>query len=148
MKRTKEDIDEISVHCAATPEGRDIKIDTINTWHVDRGFDEVGYHYVIYLDGTIVEGRDILKVGAHVRGHNRNSIGICYIGGTDKSGNPKDTRTTEQLQAMEELVVRLINEYDIVAIKGHNDYPNVNKACPSFDVGSWVNQQAIWSKQK
>ena len=90
-------IKEIIIHCADTPEGRDDKAADIDRWHKQRGFDRIGYHYVIDLDGTIEAGRDPDCIGAHCKGHNTNSIGICYIGGADRDTlKPKDTRTYAQ----------------------------------------------------
>lgn len=82
----------IIIHCTATIEGRDYTVSTIDSWHRQRGFDCIGYHYVVYRDGTVHEGRPVAKVGAHCAGHNANSIGVCYIGGVDDKQQPKDTR--------------------------------------------------------
>ena len=90
-------ISEIIVHCAATPEGKHFTVADIDAWHKKRGFRCIGYHFVIYLDGSVHEGRAIEEVGAHCLGHNANSIGICYIGGCATNGKtPKDTRTESQ----------------------------------------------------
>ena len=90
-------ISEIIVHCAATPEGKAFTVADIDAWHRKRGFRCIGYHFVIYLDGSVHEGRAIEEVGAHCLGHNANSIGICYIGGCATNGKtPKDTRTEAQ----------------------------------------------------
>ena len=79
-------INEIIVHCAATPEGKDFTVADIRRWHKARGWSDIGYHYVVYRDGSVHKGRPVSKVGAHVRGRNRNTIGICYIGGVAKDG--------------------------------------------------------------
>ena len=95
----KRTIKELIVHCSATPEGKDYSVNTIRQWHLQRGFSDIGYHYVIYRDGSIHTGRDESIIGAHCTGHNANSIGVCYIGGCASDGKtPKDTRTTEQKQ--------------------------------------------------
>ena len=87
-------IDEIIIHCAATPEGKAFTVADIDAWHKKRGFKCIGYHFVIYLDGSVHEGRALEEAGAHCLGHNANSIGICYIGGCAADGKtPKDTRT-------------------------------------------------------
>jgi len=126
-------IKKIIIHCSATPEGRDIKTETIKDWHVnDNGWSDIGYHYVIELDGTAVKGRPVERSGAHTKGHNSDSIGICYVGGVDKNMQPKDTRTVEQMVAMDELIFNLIVKYDIQYVHGHNEFSS--KACPSFDV--------------
>ena len=128
----------IILHCSATREGQDIKAKTIKQWHKDRGFDDIGYHYVIDLDGTIEKGRDEELVGAHCKGHNATSIGICYVGGCDKNMKPKDTRTPEQKRSMLSLVRKLVNKYKIpvTQIWAHHDFDK-HKACPSFDVSEF-----------
>nr|DAM97278.1 MAG TPA: endodeoxyribonuclease I [Crassvirales sp.] len=128
----KRNIKELIVHCSATPEGKDYSVDTIRQWHLQRGFSDIGYHYVIYRDGSIHIGRDESIIGAHCTGHNTNSIGICYIGGCASDGKtPKDTRTTEQKQALVKLLKELKIKYPQASIHGHRDF--ANKACPSFD---------------
>ena len=128
----------IILHCSATREGQDIKAKTIKQWHKDRGFDDIGYHYVIDLDGTIEKGRDEELVGAHCKGHNATSIGICYVGGCDKNMKPKDTRTPEQKRSMLSLVRKLVNKYKIpvTQIWAHHDFDK-HKACPSFDISEF-----------
>ena len=128
----------IILHCSATREGQDIKAKTIKQWHKERGFDDIGYHYVIDLDGTIEKGRDEDLVGAHCKGHNATSIGICYVGGCDKNMKPKDTRTPEQKRSMLSLVRKLVNKYKIpvTQIWAHHDFDK-HKACPSFDISEF-----------
>lgn len=126
-------INEIIIHCSATPEGRNVTITDIEAWHKQRGFSEIGYHYVIYLDGSVHIGREESKVGAHCLGHNANSIGVCYIGGVAKDGKTaKDTRTDAQKVAMRNLVANLKRKYPSASVHGHNEF--AAKACPSFDV--------------
>lgn len=128
----KRNIKELIVHCSATPEGKDYSVDTIRQWHLQRGFSDIGYHYVIYRDGSIHIGRDESIIGAHCTGHNTNSIGVCYIGGCASDGKtPKDTRTTEQKQSLVKLLKELKTKYPQASIHGHRDF--ANKACPSFD---------------
>ena len=125
-------ITEILIHCSATPEGRDYTVDDIRKWHRQRGFNDIGYHYVIYRDGTIHKGREEEFVGAHCKGHNSRSIGICYIGGmTADNHSPKDTRTDEQKASLLSLLGRLKAQYPGAVIRGHRDF--ANKACPCFD---------------
>ena len=127
------DIDKIIVHCSATPEGRHTTVEEIRQWHLQRGWKDVGYHYVIYLDGTIHKGRPEEVVGAHCSGYNKNSIGVCYIGGVAKDGKtPKDTRTEGQKRALIEILRRLKKDYPKATLHGHNEF--TNKACPSFNV--------------
>lgn len=121
----------IIVHCSATPEGRDVSVADIDRWHRERGFDGIGYHYVVYIDGSVHEGRPLEKVGAHCKGHNAHSIGICYVGGVDSYGKPKDTRTLAQKDALVNLLMRLKRRFPKAVIRGHRDF--AAKACPSFD---------------
>lgn len=121
----------IIIHCTATIEGRDYTVSTIDSWHRQRGFDCIGYHYVIYRDGSVHIGRSLFKVGAHCKGHNANSIGVCYVGGVGKDGNPKDTRTPQQRDALVNLLMRLKRQFPNAVIRGHRDF--AAKACPSFD---------------
>lgn len=132
LSLNKRNIKELIVHCSATPEGKDYSVDTIRQWHLQRGFSDIGYHYVIYRDGSIHIGRDESIIGAHCTGHNTNSIGVCYIGGCASDGKtPKDTRTTEQKQSLVKLLKELKTKYPQASIHGHRDF--ANKACPSFD---------------
>jgi hypothetical protein len=124
-------IDELVWHCSATPEGREVSSAEITHWHKARGFKTIGYHYLVHLDGTVEKCRDIGHIGAHVAGHNTNTIGACYIGGVDAHLKPKDTRTKDQKRAMRELTVSLIREHRLTKVSGHRDY--AAKACPSFD---------------
>jgi len=125
-------IDQIIVHCTATPAGRETSVDEIRRWHLQRGFSDIGYHFVIGLDGCIEDGRPIEKIGAHCKGKNRHSIGICYVGGMDKEmKNWVDTRTPEQCLALEELLWQLKGLFPHAGIYGHNNFST--KACPSFD---------------
>lgn len=124
-------IKEIIVHCADTPEGRDDKAADIKRWHKAQGWSDIGYHYVIDIDGTIEPGRPLETAGAHCTGHNANSIGICYVGGCDKDMKPKDTRTDEQKASLLLLLKYLVAKYPGAKIYGHKDF--AQKACPSFD---------------
>lgn len=127
-------INQIIIHCAATPEGRDLDVKDIDKMHKQRGWSGVGYHFVITIDGLIQVGRDLSVVGAHAKGYNSNSIGVCYIGGVDKDLKPKDTRTVKQKKALELLLMTLKSMFPDAEILGHKDLPNVAKACPSFEV--------------
>lgn len=126
-------INDIIIHCSATPEGRNFTIQDITNWHKQAGFATIGYHYVIYRDGSIHLGRPIARIGAHCKGHNSHYIGICYIGGVAKDGKtPKDTRTDAQRLSLRTLVSRLQRQFPSAMLHGHNDY--ANKACPCFRV--------------
>lgn len=136
------EINNIILHCSATQEGVDIKVNTIRRWHVTcNGWKDIGYHFVVDLDGTVEEGRPISQVGAHCSGHNKGSIGICYVGGCDKNMKPKDTRTGLQKIAMFELVHRLLDMFHLTIdnVHCHNDYTNL-KACPSFKRETFVKE--------
>ena len=126
-------INEIIIHCSATPEGKDYTVEQIKQWHKQRGFSDIGYHYVIYRDGSIHSGRPIERIGAHCLKHNAHSIGVCYIGGVAKDGKtPKDTRTDAQKESLIKLIKELKAKYPKATVQGHREY--ANKACPSFDV--------------
>lgn len=134
MKKSKRTIHYLVVHCSATPEGRDHTAKDIDLWHRQRGFNEIGYNYVVRLNGTIEGGRDVDKIPSHVTNHNKDSIGICYIGGIDKNTlQPKDTRTAEQKEALKKLLTELKALYPEAEILGHRDFPGVAKACPCFN---------------
>ena len=134
-RSTRQDIREIReiiVHCSATPEGRDYSVATLTAWHRQRGFLTIGYHYVIDLQGAVHIGRPLAMVGAHCRGHNARSIGVCYIGGVARDGRtPKDTRTEAQKEALARLLRELHARYPASRLHGHREF--ANKACPSFD---------------
>ena len=126
-------LDKIILHCSATREGQHITVDTIRQWHLKRGWRDIGYHYVIYIDGSVHTGRPIEQVGAHTKGQNTGSIGICYVGGVEKDGKtPKDTLNELQETAMVNLIKALREEYGDMTLHGHNEY--AAKACPSFKV--------------
>ena len=149
----KQNIDAIVIHCTASKAGQDLRAADIDKQHQERGFAMIGYNYVVDLDGTVEDGRPLSRDGAHCntaglsgKSYNKHSIGIVYVGGLDENGNPADTRTPEQKQALADLVYRLINEYPIVEVIGHRDAsPDKNgngkiernewiKQCPCFDV--------------
>ncbi len=127
-------IDKIIIHCSATAEGRDYTVAQIREWHVKgNGWRDIGYHYVIYRDGSVHAGRPVEETGAHTTGHNAHSIGICYIGGYAADGKtPKDTRTEAQRIALRRLVKELQEKYPGATVHGHNEF--ANKACPCFEV--------------
>ena len=143
----------IVVHCSATKDGVDYGMEDIKKWHLQRGFKNIGYHFVIKLDGTIEIGRPLDKVGAHVSGYNSGSIGICYIGGLTKDNKASDTRTDKQKKSLLELIELLKKYINIKEIKGHRDFSrdlNKNskldafeyiKQCPCFEVKDEYNIQ-------
>jgi N-acetylmuramoyl-L-alanine amidase len=122
----------IILHCTATREGEQLDVSQIDKWHRDRGWSEIGYHYVLYTDGTIATGRDIRKKGAHVKGHNHDSVGVAYVGGLDNNLVPQDTMTMQQEMAFLHLVNSLRVVFGDLSVHGHNEFSS--KACPSFNV--------------
>ena len=152
LRKSKRRIDYIAVHCTATPEGQDQTVAQIKAGHLKRGFSDIGYHYIIYRDGTVHEGRNVDISGAHVSGYNAHSIGVVYVGGLEnRPGVPyaqlkaKDTRTEQQKASLLALLMDLRRLYPDAVIQGHRDFsPDLNhdgiiepkewiKACPSFD---------------
>lgn len=138
--QTKRKVNTIILHCTATKDGVPVTVEQIDKFHKANGWSGIGYHYVIYLDGSIHKGRDESKSGAHCEGHNANSIGISYVGGLDKNGKPKDTRTKEQKESMYKLVKELMDKYKLglTSVRCHNEFSS--KACPSFKKETFHNE--------
>lgn len=140
-------INTIAIHCTATPEGKEYSVATIRGWHKALGWSDIGYHFIVHLDGTVDPGRSIEQIGSHVAGHNTGSIGISYIGGVAADGKTaKDTRTPEQKTALRKLVADLVKRFPAIkVVKGHRDFSLDKdgdgritarewlKACPCFD---------------
>lgn len=125
-------ITEIIVHSTATPKGMNATAQDIDRWHRLKGYDCIGYHYVILKNGMIQKGRPIEKIGAHCKGHNAESIGIAYVGGLNEDKQSADTRTEAQRRALVATIKLLLIEFPTIRkISGHKDY--CNTACPSFD---------------
>lgn len=126
-------INRIIIHCTATPAGRQVTVADIDRWHRARGFSQIGYHYVIYADGSVHNGRPEGKIGAHCLGQNTSSIGIAYVGGLTPDGStPADTRTEAQKSSLRALVEHLRAKYPGCTVHGHREF--ASKACPCFDV--------------
>ena len=138
----------IILHCSATREGQDIKAATIKKWHLERQFEDIGYHYVIDLDGTVEKGRQENMVGAHTTNKNSISIGICYVGGCDSNMNPKDTRTHKQKESMYILIDNLLWKYGLTINDVHGHYEFANKACPSFKIEDFRQEFKHWLHNK
>jgi N-acetylmuramoyl-L-alanine amidase len=146
LKKSKRYINKILVHCSATPEGEDLTVEQIRAEHKRQGWSDIGYHYVIYRNGSIHEGRDVNLQGAHCAdgGGNVGSIGVCYIGGVEKRRpgvaykdlKPKDTRTDAQKAALLSLLFDLRKMYPDAKIYGHRDFDRHGKTCPSYDARS------------
>ena len=128
------DINKIILHCTATPEGRDVAVEQVRDLHVRvNHWADIGYHYLIYRDGSVHPGRPIEMIGAHCHGHNTGSIGVCYVGGVAADGHtPKDTRTQQQRAALRQLIAELCSKFPSATVHGHNEF--AAKACPSFNV--------------
>lgn len=130
------EINEIIVHCTATESGVDYSAKDIDQMHRARGFKQIGYHFLIRLDGTIENGRDVSLIGAHCKGHNRHSIGVAYVGGL-LCGRPKNTMSAAQMETLIHLLRLLLAMYPTIRkVSGHNQYSN--KACPCFDVPKFL----------
>ena len=148
-KKMKRHIEYIIIHCSATRADRDFTPSQLEAAHRARGFRGTGYHYYVRRDGTVVNTRPIEQPGAHCRGYNAHSIGICYEGGLDTQGRPADTRTPEQRAALRLLVWQLLGVIGKnVRLCGHRDLsPDLDgdgtvepeewtKQCPCFDVAT------------
>lgn len=124
-------INKIIVHCTDTPGDRPVSVNDIARWHKERGFCDIGYHFVVYLDGSVHAGRLVCDIGAHCKGHNADSIGVCYVGGRDKKGDYSDTRNDAQKEALRNLIKKLLAKYPGAKVYGHRDF--AARACPCFD---------------
>ncbi|MDE7426399.1 MAG: N-acetylmuramoyl-L-alanine amidase [Muribaculaceae bacterium] len=129
--KVKRNVNEIIIHCTATPAGREVSVAEIDRWHRERGFNSIGYHYVIHADGTVEAGRPESVAGAHCRGHNARSVGVVYVGGVNARGKPEDTRTAAQRESLLVLVRKLKERYPGAMIHGHCEF--AAKACPCFN---------------
>lgn len=148
----KQNIDAIVIHCTASKAGQDLRAADIDKQHQERGFAMIGYNYVVDLDGTVEDGRPLSRDGAHCntaglsgKSYNKHSIGIVYVGGLDENGNPADTRTPEQKQALADLVYRLINEYPIVEVIGHRDASPDKNGNGKIERNEWIKQCPCFS---
>jgi N-acetylmuramoyl-L-alanine amidase len=142
-----EDIHTIVVHCSATREGVWVDAHDIDLMHKHRGWSGIGYHRVIRLDGSVEQGRPYTRRGAHVKGNNTNTIGVCMIGGLNKNGKPKNTFTSEQFNSLISEIINIKTFTSASYVCGHRDFsPDLNgdglitpnefmKECPCFDVG-------------
>lgn len=135
-KRSLSKVDTIVIHCSATKPSQDVDITDIRRWHKAKGWADVGYHFVVLPNGLVQYGRDITRQGAHVKGHNKTSIGICYVGGLDEKGEPSGVLTSAQQFAMSDLIEELVchDDLQITRLMGHRDFPGVAKACPCFNI--------------
>lgn len=132
------DVKFIAIHCSATPPTQDIGAKELDRMHKLRGFLCIGYHMVIRRDGTIEEGRPLNQRGAHVEDFNYCSIGVCLVGGVDSKLKPEANFTEAQYSALKDTLAELYHDFPQATVQGHRDFPNVAKACPSFDVKTWL----------
>jgi hypothetical protein len=135
----------LTIHCAATPEGRDNSADEVKRWDIAK-FGQPSYHIVVELDGDAVRHLRDDQRGAHTGGANTGNIGICYVGGTEalnKGGRPKDTRTDAQRATLARRVREYKRRYPGIIVRGHNEWPGVAKACPSFSVSAWLKAEGL-----
>lgn len=142
-------LDMIVIHCSATPSNMDIGVEEIRKWHLEQGFSDIGYHYVIKRNGELEVGRPIDKPGAHCKGHNARSIGVCLVGGVDKyAGKLVSSCNFTELQwnALDLLVTNLLGKYhSIRSVHGHNEF--AAKDCPCFDVQEWAKRTKIMERR-
>lgn len=135
-------INEIIIHCTATPDGRAVTVADIDRWHHESGIKGgIGYHYLIDLNGKIWAGRDECQIGAHCKGHNANSIGVCYVGGCDRLMRSADTRTPAQIDSLTRLISELKRKYPQASVHGHYEF--AAKDCPCFDVQKWLKEVGL-----
>lgn len=146
MSRTKTDF--IVVHAADTPPHMDIGRAEIDRWHKAQGWSMIGYHFVIRRDGTIEVGRNLTDVGAHAKGYNDRSVGICMVGGKSATtGKAENNFTQQQFAALEKLLGELWAKFPKAVLKGHCDLDS-GKACPCFDVKAWAEGKVFWSTER
>lgn len=138
--------DWIVVHSSATQAKSNIGAKEIRQWHREKGWIDIGYHFVIRRDGTVETGRPENVVGAHVENHNSNSIGICMVGGVDAKGKAEDNYTPAQYAALAAKLRELKARYPDAKVQGHRDFPNVKKDCPCFDVRKWIDETGVFAE--
>jgi len=135
----------IAIHCSATRPSQDVGAADIRKWHKAQGWSDVGYHFVIRRNGKIEKGRAVDAVGAHVAGFKTISVGICMVGGVSQKDFTKaeNNFTKEQWASLKKLVADLSARYPKAKVRGHRDFPKVNKACPSFDAIAWAKKEGF-----
>lgn len=138
IKKSRRRIDGIVIHCTATKPGVDLNVDDVRKIHKAQGWADIGYHYLVRLDGRIEAGRDVDIIGAHVSGHNAHTIGVCYVGGLDSTGKPYDTRTPNQKHSLLNLLKMLRAAYPGAIIKGHRDYSPDRNGNGTIEPSEWI----------
>ena len=141
---SRKSTDYLIIHCSATKPSMDIGFEEINQWHRQRGWLSCGYHFIIRRNGVIEDGRTTDAVGAHCRGKNHNSIGICMVGGVTQEDHTKaeDNFLPAQWESLKKLCDELHEQYPDAKVKGH--YHFADKFCPSFDVDEWSKTDLLW----
>jgi N-acetyl-anhydromuramyl-L-alanine amidase AmpD len=139
-KRTKTDI--IVIHCTQTPSDMDVDVEKVIQWHKNRGFDTIGYHYLIKRDGTLQVGRDEDVVGAHAVQVNGTSIGVALVGGGTVDMGWENNFESIQFETLKSILLKLKDKYNIEKIIGHYQVDD-KKKCPSFDVPKWLEENGL-----
>lgn len=134
--------DMIVVHCSATKPSMDIGAKEIREWHKAKGWSDIGYHFVIRRNGEVENGRNVRDIGAHVEGHNWNTVGICMVGGVDYSNRPKSNFTNAQWVSLKKTVRYLYQLFGQLPLRGHHDL-FAGKDCPSFNVQDWAREEGF-----
>jgi N-acetylmuramoyl-L-alanine amidase len=135
----------IAIHCSATRPSLDVGVKEIRQWHKSQGWSDIGYHFVIRRDGRVEKGRPVDEIGAHVAGFNATSVGVCMVGGVDQRDYTRAVNnfTPAQFESLKGLLTQLVSKYPSAVVLGHRDFPNVNKACPSFDAKHWAKKNGF-----
>lgn len=145
-------VTQLVIHCSATKAnvdenitlpGEDIGAREIRRWHQRQGYSDIGYHYVIRRDGRVEIGRPLERAGAHVKGHNATSVGICLVGGLDERGRAENNFEPAQWVSLRELLKDLLRRFPGAEILGHRDFPGVKKDCPCFDARKWAQAEGL-----
>lgn len=144
LKKPLRPIDLLVIHCAATRPSMDVGVSDIRKWHINNGWYDIGYHFVIRRNGVLESGRPLDQIGAHVKGHNERSIGICLVGGVSQEDYrvPEDNFTKEQYATLRKFIKELRGFYPDVKIMGHNQLDR-GKVCPSFYVPDWLEKEHL-----
>lgn len=139
----------IVIHCSATPSWMNVDAKDIDDWHKKRGWSGIGYHFVIKREGNVQSGRPLAKVGAHVKGYNRNSLGVCLIGGVDGYNKPEDNFTSDQLENLRQMLFYMTRMFPHAKVVGHNQLDSY-KDCPCFEltrIPGWHNHFSQWDNR-
>ena len=128
-------ITQIIIHCSATKANINVGVEDIRRWHRERGWSDIGYHFVIRRDGTCENGRLLVNPGAHTAGYNANSVGVCLVGGLSDNMMPEANYTPKQWVSLGRVVRELSRMFPQATVHGHKEF--ASKACPCFEVSPW-----------